>query len=514
MARLALVQGVVTVLASGLGFLASRRPRRCGDRARCRSDGPRRSDPSHDRSSTTPEPESGMSMADDNHSRSVSANDPIRPRPAAAAGASEPRQRSAGRAGAADRPERSVRRSGAKLAQAHRRRTRRPVDRRRLAAAQRAALRAQPGAAPPPRADRRTATTDALSLALAAGYAEADADYAAARRRPAGLRPTSDHSQRVRRSASGYGVRLWRSAAPISDDADPRYHDDGHAEQPHDDEMYDDSARRAAAAAACSTALRRASRCACWDWRRAFGYRALLPRPPADRQPPGRSQADTRRRPRWCRRPSAMPQRASQSTTASATSGRPNRLVPREEQPVELRSRRSPPRVVLSAGPPAVPGSHPVPNRRSAVPTASERAGPSGPQPARPPRSAEERFAPAIRPSRAAPPRRAANATRALARPIAAARRAPARRRVAAASRAASAPLALDPSWRPCRYRRTGCRRQRGTAVAGPRRRQTAAPAGGGYAVQVTSQRSEADAQASFRSCRPNSRSCWAIASR
>jgi hypothetical protein len=217
-----------------------------------------------------------------------------------------------------------------------------------------------------------------------------------------------------------------------------------------------------------------------------------------------------------------VPQAAASNPAGTATSGSPGKLVSREEQPVAIQPPNAPPRVVSTipvlpapgaapSGPPAaaapslsaVPASPSTPPKIAAPqppPTATagspepkkvhtvtirgdQMGNPNAAAPAAP-GPAPVASAPAVRPkateapARATAPKAGANAPLAIvpvAQGAAPAAEPPPRSHVAR-TETPSAPVATAP-----------------TSPA-------AAPAAGGYAVQVTSQRSEADAQTEFKS--------------
>jgi hypothetical protein len=212
-----------------------------------------------------------------------------------------------------------------------------------------------------------------------------------------------------------------------------------------------------------------------------------------------------------------VPNRSDAQASASnqaATSGAPEKLVSREEQPVAIQPPNAPPRVVSTIPVPPAPGAAPasppaaiapaplaVPPRVAgpAQPSPAATAGapepkkihtvtiradqmgnpnaaapaPAAPAPAVRPKATE---APAVRQGPAPPPKAGGNAPLAIvpvAQGAAPAAEPPPRSHVAR-TEAPSAPAAAAPA--------------------------AAAPAAGGYAVQVTSQRSEAEAQTEFKS--------------
>jgi hypothetical protein len=208
-----------------------------------------------------------------------------------------------------------------------------------------------------------------------------------------------------------------------------------------------------------------------------------------------------------------VPNRSDAQAPAGAAPGSPEKLVSREEQPVAIQPANAPPRVVstipvlpapaaapLGAGAPALPA---VPASPSAPPKAAGPGQPpaaplagsgepkkihtvtirsdqignpsaaaSGPAPAAPAPAARPKATEA--PARAAAPKGGGNAPLAIvpvAQGAAPAAEPPPRSRVAR-TETPSAPVATAPA---------------------------AAPAAGGYMVQVTSQRSEAEAQTEFK---------------
>jgi hypothetical protein len=209
-------------------------------------------------------------------------------------------------------------------------------------------------------------------------------------------------------------------------------------------------------------------------------------------------------------------QSAASNPAGAATSGSPDKLVSREEQPVAIQPANAPPRIVSTipvlpapgaapSGPPAAvaPAAPALPSAPSKVaapaqPPAAPLAGsgepkkvhtvtirsdqvgnPSAAAPAPAPTTAPPAARPRATeaPARATAPKAGGNAPLAIV-PVAQGAAAPAaepppRSRVAR-TEAPSAPIATAPA--------------------------AAAPAAGGYAVQVTSQRSEAEAQTEFRS--------------
>ena len=209
-----------------------------------------------------------------------------------------------------------------------------------------------------------------------------------------------------------------------------------------------------------------------------------------------------------------VPNRSDAQTAASnpagaATSGAPDKLVSREEQPVAIQPANAPPRVVSTipvlpapgaapAGPPAAVA--PAPFAAPALPSVPPKvAGPAQPPAAPLAGSGEPKkiHTVTIRSDQvgntsAAAPAPAAPAP--AARPKAT--EAPAR---AAAPRAGgNAPLAIVPVAQGAAPAAEPPR-SRVARTEAPTAPVATAPAAGGYAVQVTSQRSEADAQTEFK---------------
>jgi hypothetical protein len=207
-------------------------------------------------------------------------------------------------------------------------------------------------------------------------------------------------------------------------------------------------------------------------------------------------------------------QSAASNPAGAATAGASDKLVSREEQPVAIQPANAPPRVVSTipvlpapgagaGGPPAAgaPALPAVPAQPSAPPKVAGtaqapaaplagsgepkkvhtvtirsdqvgNAGPSAPAPAAPAPAARPK---AEAPARATAPKGGGNAPLAI---------------VPVAQGAAPAPVAEPPP------------RTRVARTEAPSAPVAAAPAAGAYTVQVTSQRSEAEAQTEFKSLR------------
>jgi hypothetical protein len=209
-------------------------------------------------------------------------------------------------------------------------------------------------------------------------------------------------------------------------------------------------------------------------------------------------------------------QAAASNPAGAATPGSSDKLVSREEQPVAVQPANAPPRVVSTIPVLPAPGA-----ALAGPPTAGAPALPTVPaQPSAPPKAAGPAQAPAAPLAGSGEPKKvhtvtirsdqvgnAAAPAQAPAAPAPAARpkvEAPAR---ATAPRAGgNAPLAIVPVAQgaapapvaepPPRTRVARTEASSAPVATAP----AAAPAAGGYAVQVTSQRSEAEAQTEFKS--------------
>ena len=230
---------------------------------------------------------------------------------------------------------------------------------------------------------------------------------------------------------------------------------------------------------------------------------------------------------------------ANQSQTAMANSGTAETLVPREEQPVSIEPPKTPPRVIstipvvggqsmaqpgmtvgqVSAGmapnvqssspwppPPPMPNQAPAPAPTAATAAPASTPAPTGAQPRRihtvtirsdQAASADASAIPPPSPSPVAAP-----APHAVPAPRSASN--PPKPSAAASAPPANAPLSIVPGSQggaAPTARAPAATRPISVASAGPAT-EVAAVRGGHYAVQVSSQRSEAEAQASFRELR------------
>jgi hypothetical protein len=211
-------------------------------------------------------------------------------------------------------------------------------------------------------------------------------------------------------------------------------------------------------------------------------------------------------------------QTAASNPAGATTSGAPDKLVSREEQPIPVQPANAPPRVVSTIPVLPAPGAAPA-----GAPTAGAPALPAVPvQPSAPPKAAGPAQAPAAPPAGSGEPKKvhtvtirsdqvgnanAAAPAPAPAAPAPAARpRAEAPARVTAPKAGGNAPLAIVPVAQgaapapvaepPPRTRVARTEAPSAPVATAP----AAAPAAGGYTVQVTSQRSEAEAQTEFKS--------------
>ncbi len=236
--------------------------------------------------------------------------------------------------------------------------------------------------------------------------------------------------------------------------------------------------------------------------------------------------------------PSSSAPAANQSQTAMANSGAAETLVPREEQPVSIEPPKTPPRVIssipvvggqnmaqpgmtvgqTSAGmapnvqssspwpPPPMPNTAPAPAPAAALATPAAVPAQTATQPKRihtvtirsdQAASAETSAMPPPSPAPSAAP---APAPHAAPRPTSN----PPKPSVAASAPPANAPLSIVPDGQvgaAPTARAPTATRPTSIASAGPVAEAAPGP-GGRYAVQITSQRSEAEAQASFRELR------------
>ena len=231
----------------------------------------------------------------------------------------------------------------------------------------------------------------------------------------------------------------------------------------------------------------------------AFGYRALFG-PARYSSPPPVIKADTA--------PSKIVPAAASKTPNKLITDRvtdraqDEKLVSREEKPVEIRSNPGAPQA--QANPPLMPaqtasGNGVVTGEPKRVHTIAIRPDQLGMGDAQPPTTAMQAPVPVNQPS--APPAHVASGGPAVAnppepQPRPAEPRAARPERHTTASVSTNAPLSLNPNAPTARAP------VRTAAVAAPSRNAPEAqtPRTGGYAVQVSSQRSEAEARAAFRS--------------
>jgi hypothetical protein len=211
-------------------------------------------------------------------------------------------------------------------------------------------------------------------------------------------------------------------------------------------------------------------------------------------------------------------QTAASNPAGATTSGAPDKLVSREEQPVPVQPANAPPRVVSTIPVLPAPGAAPA-----GAPTAGAPALPAVPaQPSAPPKAAGPVQGPGAPLAGSGEPKKVhtvtirsdqvGNANAAAPAPAPAAPAPAARPRAEAPARATApraggnAPLAIVPVAQgaapapvaepPPRTRVARTEAPSAPVATAP----AAAPAAGGYTVQVTSQRSEAEAQTEFKS--------------
>ncbi len=221
--------------------------------------------------------------------------------------------------------------------------------------------------------------------------------------------------------------------------------------------------------------------------------------------------------------PNRSDAQAASNPAGAATSGSPEKLVSREEQPVAIQSPNAPPRVVSTipvlpapgvapAGPPAAvaPSLPAVPTLPSAPPKVTGSAQP----PAAPLAGSGEPkkvHTVTIRSDQVGNANAAAAPAPAASAPAARPKATEAPARTAAPKAGGNAPLAIvpvaqgatpPPAAEPPRSRVARTEAPSAPIATTPATAPAAAPAAGGYAVQVTSQRSEAEAQTEFNALR------------
>jgi hypothetical protein len=223
-----------------------------------------------------------------------------------------------------------------------------------------------------------------------------------------------------------------------------------------------------------------------------------------------------------------VPNRSDAQTAASnpagaATSGSPEKLVSREEQPVAIQPPNAPPRVVSTIpvlpAPGAVPAGSPTavapaPSAAQAMPSAPPKVGAPGQPPAAPLAGSggepKKVHTVTIRSDQVGNANAAASAPAPAAPGPAARPKAEAPARTTAPKGGGNAPLAIVPVAQgaapapaaepPPRSHVARTEAPSAPVATAPvATAPVAAPAAGGYAVQVTSQRSEAEAQTEFR---------------
>lgn len=242
----------------------------------------------------------------------------------------------------------------------------------------------------------------------------------------------------------------------------------------------------------------------------AFGYRAIFGSSSTTKPPPV-IKAETAPSKIVPASASKDVQSGKMITDRINDRGQGEKLVSREEQPIAVTSQR-PVNVVF---PPAqgpnglsapqvgsgVVGSEPKRIRTIAIhPDQPSGGAPeaASPQDLAPQQARTVPVAPPARPAAPAQPMRITNAPPVVAAAEPAPRAAPVRQ--VTAPPPANAPLSLDPNAAPARAAAPAPRRTAAAAAAAaaPTSLAAAPSSGGGYAVQVSSQRSEADAQTAF----------------
>jgi len=202
----------------------------------------------------------------------------------------------------------------------------------------------------------------------------------------------------------------------------------------------------------------------------------------------------------------------------AANPAAPEKLVSREEQPVAVQSPNAPPRVVSTIPVPPLgaaqtaPGglTGPVPNVIAPAPVTAPGPAAASPRAAAPGQPAAAVPAPTTEPKKvhtvAIHPDQPGSGEAAAAAPAPAARaRTPEPARSAPAPRGANAPLSLVPGAPSAAAAEPPRRREARSEAPPPSAPVATAPvaaapaAAGGYAVQVTSQRSESEAQSAFQ---------------
>jgi hypothetical protein len=289
------------------------------------------------------------------------------------------------------------------------------------------------------------------------------------------------------------------------------HHADRIGAQPHgggtggrEDEGYDDPPRRARSGSSLVTAVILIG-CAMLGTAGAYGYRTYATSPGGNKQAPV-IIADSA--------PSKIvpaEQKTARSQDRVGAQGNNEQLVSREEQPVTLPGTASVPRVVFPSPiqpgggggpPPTTTGSTP-PRGGSPSPSASNAQSPSAATADQPKRIRTVTIRPDGGDASGQP---AANEPSARGAPSPSARNAPPPAQPAPrASR--DQPLSLDPNAPAPQANERPQPQQRPltppapreTAAPAPNARVAAAPASGGFLVQVSSQKSEADAQSSYR---------------
>jgi hypothetical protein len=304
---------------------------------------------------------------------------------------------------------------------------------------------------------------------------------------------------------AAHDVEAYEPDARYADEQEEGYQDDGqwhdeagdqgYAEEPYDDET-ESAPRRSRLSLVLGVAgLILIGAVSAFAYRAVVGNASLIPSLPPIIKASGSPNK-------------IVPaQAASAGNTGTSDSNTAEKLVPREEQPVQIQPQNAPPRVVATI--PVVPQSAILPTAQSANAGAAQSVFPPPPAPAAPPAapasgSGEPKkiHTVTIRTNQAAGNTEPA----AQSAPVAHAPVSIAPRATTAAPRpSANAPLSLVPGSQgyatPVQSPRTRVARAEpaNAPLATTPTEASSAPARGGYSVQVSSQRSEAEAESSYK---------------
>jgi SPOR domain len=302
-----------------------------------------------------------------------------------------------------------------------------------------------------------------------------------------GLRPEADYRGQHDDQGQHYADdRMHGSVEHHGPEPDQRYQDEPYYQDdvplaPHDDESYDDApGKRPLSGLATALAL---IGCAMLGTAGAYAYRSYYA--PLDAmQPPPVITADSSMPTKIVPTTAVDPQSSKASQDQVANAGR-EQIVTKQEEPIALKEvgTQTAPRVVLPAPVPPVQGAAATPS------TAAPPTGPGEPKKVRTVTIRPDGTDVSGRPVGLPPPTGRAPDTTATTRPATP----PAQKATAPATAPARSggPLSLDPQ--------TGEPR---TAALAPARTAPEPATGttGGYVVQLSSQKSESDAKAVFRS--------------